>query len=57
MSDTIVYSGNAARADFVKSFLESNGISARMVDSTLGTIAPHLVSGGGAGDTYKVAGY
>jgi hypothetical protein len=48
-SSIIVFAGSSTEAAIVRSFLESNGIATRLVDEHIGTMAPHLAAGGGAG--------
>lgn len=49
-----VFAGSAVEASLVRSFLESHSIASTFVDEHLGTIAPHIAAGGGAG-AVKVA--
>jgi putative signal transducing protein len=49
LSSISVFAGSSAEAAIVRSFLESNGIAARLADEHIGTMAPHLAAGGGAG--------
>ncbi|OWK45091.1 putative signal transducing protein [Fimbriiglobus ruber] len=49
-----IFSGSGIEASMVLSFLESNGIPARLEDEYTGTMAPHVAAGGGAG-AVKVA--
>jgi hypothetical protein len=46
---SLVFAGSSTEAALVRSFLESNGIAARLVEEHIGTMAPHLAAGGGAG--------
>src|SRR5262249_46017999 len=48
-SSTVVFAGSSPEAAIVRSFLESRGIAARLADEYIGTTAPHLAAGGGAG--------
>jgi Putative prokaryotic signal transducing protein len=54
VSTVTVFSGSGVEASMVLSFLESNGISARLEGEYVGTTAPHLAAAGGAG-AVKVA--
>jgi hypothetical protein len=49
-----VFSGSDVEASIVVSFLESNGISAWLEEEYIGSIAPYMAAGGGAG-AVKVA--
>ena len=51
-----VWAGTAGEALVVATFLEGNGIDAFVINENMGTIAPHLVSGVGAG-AVRVAVY
>jgi hypothetical protein len=53
-SRVIVFAGSSTEAAIVQSFLESNGIAADLVDEHIGSVAPHVAAGGGAG-AVKVA--
>ena len=45
----IVYAGTTGEADFLKSLLESAGITTFLKDEILGTMAPWYAAPGGAG--------
>ncbi|HEV3387333.1 MAG TPA: DUF2007 domain-containing protein [Gemmata sp.] len=49
-----VFSGSEVESSIVVSFLESNGISAWLEEEYIGSIAPYMAAGGGAG-AVKVA--
>ncbi len=53
-SSVTIFAGSATEAVMVRSFLESNGVVAHLVDEHIGVTAPHLAAGGGAG-AVKVA--
>ena len=53
-STVTIFSGSGIEASIVVSFLESNGISARLEDEYTGTMAPYATAAGGAG-AVKVA--
>ncbi len=53
-SSVVVFAGSATEAAVARSFLESQGIAARLVEEHIGTMAPHLAAAGGAG-AVKVA--
>ena len=46
---TIVYAGDSINAGLVKSILEGSGIKSFLRDEFIGTMAPYIAAGGGAG--------
>jgi hypothetical protein len=44
-----VFAGSPIEASLVQNFLEERGIAARLADEFIGTTAPHIAAGGGAG--------
>jgi len=44
-----VASGNSRDADLMKAYLESQGITVFLKGEFIGSVAPHLAAGGGAG--------
>ena len=44
-----IFAGSATEAAMVRALLESSGIASYLDDEHLGTMAPHIASGGGAG--------
>jgi hypothetical protein len=44
-----VFAGPSFEAGMVRSLLERHGIAAHPDDENIGTVAPHLAAGGGAG--------
>jgi hypothetical protein len=44
-----VFTGSSVEAGVVQSLLESHGLTTYLSDEYVGTVAPHLAAGGGAG--------
>jgi hypothetical protein len=44
-----VFTGTSAEAGLARGFLEEHGLQAYLTDDHLGTTAPYLAAGGGAG--------
>jgi hypothetical protein len=44
-----VFAASSVEAGLARSLLERNGIDAHLADEYIGTVAPHLAAGGGAG--------
>jgi hypothetical protein len=44
-----VFTGSAAEASLVRGFLDGHGLTAYLSDEYIGTAAPYMAAGGGAG--------